>query len=78
MADERTLIICEPSTGFWKYHIREVGPEGPKYGGGAGPALCGRKMGWDMEGWALEEYGVWNPDHLPVSWCQECKRLAGL
>jgi len=73
---EGKLVICETNTSTWSYHIREVGPEGPKPGGGAGPALCGQdNMGWDMEGWDLKHYGT-GPGHLPMSWCKECGKLA--
>jgi hypothetical protein len=46
--------FCEPVTAIamGKWHIREVGPEGLKFGGGVpNDALCGRELrfGWDME-----------------------------
>lgn len=48
------FAFCEPvtATPMSKEHIRPVGPEGLKLGGGVPvPALCGRDlhMGWDLE-----------------------------
>jgi len=48
-----TLAFCEPvtATPFSHEHIRTVGPEGLKLGGGApNTVLCGRDLygGWDL------------------------------
>jgi hypothetical protein len=67
------IVIAETVSGVWSYHLREVGPEGLKLGGGAPPALCGAKLGWDtqipLEAWGTE-------DRIPSTWCDECKKLA--
>lgn len=54
IATERVLAFCEPvhARPMGQEHIREVGPEGFKYGGGIPvAALCGFNvvMGWDMQ-----------------------------
>lgn len=48
-----TLALCETSTAgpLTPNHVRQVGPEGLKLGGGIPtPALCGRDLrgGWDL------------------------------
>lgn len=57
MSEQKTekvrLAFCEPSSATVrsKEHIRVVGPEGFKYGGGIPtPALCGYDLrhGWDL------------------------------
>lgn len=72
---EGDLVICETETSTWSYHLRRVGPEGPKFSGGAGTALCGRKVGWDTR-IPLATYG--EKSHLPERWCAKCAELAGL
>ena len=71
---EGDLIICETASSTWNYHLRQIGPEGPMYGGGAGNALCGQKLGWDTL-IPLDQYGS-PPDHIPIHWCSECAELA--
>ena len=66
------LVVAETATSTWHYHIREVGPEGLKPGGGAPPALCGAKLGWDTK-IPLEAWGT--KDHIPSVWCSKCEEL---
>lgn len=62
--------FCETAaaSGASPWHIRKLGPAGPKYGGGAdSPALCGRRM--DLGGWDL--YVVITTEHLKHA-CRAC------
>lgn len=44
------IIISETATSTWNYHLRELGEDGPKYGGGVDLiSVCGIKLGWDTE-----------------------------
>lgn len=63
------IVISETATSTWHYHLREVGPEGLKPGGGAPPALCGARLGWDTK-IPLEAWGI--KDHIPSVWCDKC------
>ena len=72
---EGDLIICETDTSTWNYHLRRIGPEGPKYSGGAGVALCGAKVGWDTR-IPLSVYG--EKSHLPEHWCAACEAAAAV
>jgi len=67
-----TLVISETVSGTWNYHLRRVGPEGIKLGGGAPPALCGQKLGWDTK-IPLKAWGT--KDHIPSVWCSKCEEL---
>ena len=67
------VVICETASSVYAYHLRVVGPEGPKMGGGAPDALCGKKVGWDTS-IPLSAYGI--RDHLPSHWCKKCLELA--
>lgn len=41
--------FCE-TTAAIVWHIRQLGPAGPKYGGGADtPTLCGGQAAWDVQ-----------------------------
>lgn len=52
---DKTFSYCEHVTAMGPWHIREVGPEGIKLGGGAGPALCFAPRGWTwMNGWDID------------------------
>ena len=64
--------IAETTSSTWHYHIRRVGPEGLKHGGGAPPALCGAKLGWDTK-IPLEAWGT--KDHIPSVWCWQCQSI---
>ncbi len=65
-------VIAETSTSYFNYHLREVKPGAEKYSGGAGPALCGQKLGWDTR-IPLGAYG--KIDHLPSTWCEKCLEI---
>ena len=67
------LIISETASAVWNYHLREVQDGQEKYGGGAGDALCGRKLGWDTE-IPLSVYGT--KSHIPEHWCKKCLEIA--
>ena len=69
---KKELVVCETSTSTGSYHLRVVGPEGKKMGGGAPDSLCGRKMGWDTL-IPLSSYGLpGNYGHC----CKKCLELA--
>ena len=70
------LIISETDTSLWSYHLRLIGPEGTKFGGGAPNALCGQKLGWDTR----LPLTAWNSQlkHQPFSYCKQCQQIAGL
>ncbi len=68
------LVIAETATSMWSYHLRQV-EDGRLYpGGGAPPALCGAKLGWDTK-IPLTAWGI--KDHIPSSWCATCATKAG-
>lgn len=67
------LLIAETASSTWNYHLRLVEEGQEKFGGGAGPALCGAKLGWDTE-IPLTVYGT--KSHLPEKWCSKCQELA--
>lgn len=67
------LVISETPSSTWHYHLRKVGPEGRKYGGAVGKALCGAELGWDTT-IPLAAYG--KRDHITSRWCQECQGIA--
>jgi len=68
--DLKPLSFCE--TGFAMsapWHLRRLSDAGPKYGGGADtPALCGRKVAWDIDVPVTPER-LDNPDIT----CAKCK-----
>ncbi len=67
------LVVSETPTSTWNYHLREV-VGGKKYlGGGAPPALCGAKLGWDTQ-IPLIAYG--QRSHLPEKWCKRCREIS--
>ena len=69
-----TLAISETETSTYHYHLRIIGKEGFKFGGGSGlKALCGNPVGWDTQ-IPVKSWGV--KDHVPAYWCQECKKIA--
>ena len=77
MAKKKTpeFAFCEPvmavAAGLW--HIRRVGPEGPKLGGNATAPLCWSSRGWDwINGWDLDVEIT--PHHLGHC-CPECRKL---
>ncbi len=72
-----TLTVSETVTSTWNYHLRKVGPEGLRPSGGVGlVALCGKKLGWDMEHTSVE-YFMQNPEPGRL-WhpCSKCHELA--
>jgi hypothetical protein len=70
----KRLVISETATGTYHYHLRLVGPEGTKPGGGAGlESLCGKPVGWDTN-MPLEAWGT--KDDVPSHWCSKCAELA--
>lgn len=70
----QVLVVSETKTSTWTYHLRLVVPGEEKYGGGAGPALCGRELGWDTK-IPLSAYGA-RRDHIPTSYCEVCRKIA--
>ncbi len=55
MATPRSFSFCEHVTATGPWHIREVGPEGLKFGGGAKTSLChAHEPTWWINGWDLE------------------------
>jgi hypothetical protein len=66
------LVISETATSTYHYHLREVGEEGIKLGGGAGKAVCGAVVGWDTK-ISVSAWGI--KDHLPSRWCGKCAEL---
>jgi len=67
--------FCEPVTAssHSRWHIRKVGPEGLKLGGGASAPLCFPERGWDwINGWDLEV--AITEQHLGCA-CQMCRKL---
>jgi hypothetical protein len=67
------LVIAETSTSTWHYHLREVIDDEVYLTGGAPPALCGAKLGWDTS-FPLE---LWNrKSHIPEHFCQACTKLS--
>lgn len=54
------LVIAETEASNWHYHLRRV-VDGKLYpGGGAPPALCGARLGWDttqpLSSWGLRSH----------------------
>jgi hypothetical protein len=70
----KQLVVSETATSTWHYHLREVGEEGLKLGGGAPPAICGAKLGWDTK----IPIKAWGVRDGYSSWCEECRKKAGL
>ena len=68
------LLVSETASSTWNYHLRLVEEGKEKYGGGAGEALCGRKLGWDTE-IPLSCYNSIG-SHIPDHWCKECLKIA--
>jgi hypothetical protein len=68
------LMISETSTSTWNYHLRLVTKGQEKFSGGAGPALCGKPLGWDMK-YPLSAYGQ-VASNIPQKWCSECLKIA--
>ena len=66
------LVIAETETSTWNYHIRRIEADGLFLGGGAPPALCGAKVGWDTL-IPLSTYG--SKDGLS-HWCPKCLKIA--
>ena len=68
--------FCESSvaTGMWRWHIRKIGTDGRKPGGGASSPLCfiheGRTWtnGWDIEVPMTEH-------HMRENACRKCLAL---
>jgi hypothetical protein len=79
-----TLAYCETSsaTVLSPHHVRVVGPEGLKTGGGApGSALCGRNLrhGWDIRETTAAELASdrVEPDrNHPGHTCRGCRDAA--
>ena len=67
------LVISETETSTWNYHLRVIGEEGFKPSGGAPPALCGRKLGWDTQA-SIESWG--RKSHIPEKYCAACANAA--
>lgn len=75
----QTLSYCErvTATPMSPVHIRTVGPEGRKLGGGIpGPALCGAEVrnGWDLPTdvpTTLDQYAA-IPQDRPGRMCLRC------
>jgi hypothetical protein len=69
------LSIAETETSTC-YHLRAVGPEGLKPGGGLQrryPALCGANVAWDTS----IPLAAWNSaSDIPESWCATCAAIA--
>lgn len=65
----KRLIVAETATSTWNYHLRLVEPGKEMYGGGAGDAICGAKLGWDTK-IPVESYGKVR-DRL-FRWCDAC------
>ena len=63
------LVVCETRSSVWSYHLRVLGNEGFKPGGGDIVSLCSKKMGWDTR-IPLATYG--KPGNTPSSWCSVC------
>jgi hypothetical protein len=67
------FVVCETRAAVWSYHLRVIGSEGFKPGGGDITSLCGKKMGWDtripLEAWGKKGN---TPDH----WCATCETIA--
>lgn len=79
------LAFCEPGNAMamGKEHVRVVGPEGHKYGGGIpGAALCGRDLrkGWDLQRQvtadAIRTLGTARPGDGHVWLCADCGTAA--
>ena len=66
------LVIAETATSTWSYHLRRVIDGRLFLSGGAPPALCGARLGWDTQ-MPLESWG--QRSHVPSSWCQDCARI---
>jgi len=69
-----TLVISETATSTWNYHLREVVGGKVYLSGGAPPALCGRKLGWDTT-MPISAWGA--KSHIPESWCAKCAQFLG-
>jgi hypothetical protein len=67
-----TVVICETRTSTWSYHLRIIGPEGFKPGGGDLTSICNKKMGWDTRV-PLSAWG--KPGNTPAHWCKECEQI---
>jgi len=66
-----TYTIAETSTSTWSYHIREV--HGKLFlSGGAPPALCGSKLGWDIKT-PVDSWG--HTGFAPIKWCAKCEEI---
>jgi len=63
------LVVCETRSAVWSYHLRVIGGEGFKPGGGYINALCGRAMGWDTR-IPLATYG--KKGNTSSTWCEAC------
>lgn len=68
------LIVSETAISTWNYHLRLIEEGQEKYGGGAGYALCGEKLGWDTE-IPLKYYNSIG-SHIPEHWCKKCLKIA--
>lgn len=69
----KRLMISETHYSISNYHLRlvEVGQE--KFGGNAGFAICGSKIGWDTR-IPLKGYG--EKDHVGSKFCKFCLEIA--
>lgn len=66
------LVIAETETSTWNYHLREVVDEKYWFGGGAPPALCGAKLGWDTKIPLMS----WLSKDGMSKYCAKCEKLA--
>ena len=71
----KRLVVSETPSSTWHYHLREVVPGHEKYGGAAGPALCGHELGWDTKV-PIGAYVPGRKSHHPGSFCKKCYDLA--
>jgi hypothetical protein len=68
------LVVCETRIAVWNYHLRIIGKEGFKPGGGEGlTSLCLREMGWDTH---VPVSAYHKPSTTPAHWCDDCWDVA--
>jgi hypothetical protein len=68
------LVVAETKHSVWSYHLRAVVPGDEKFGGGAGPAVCGSELGWDTK-IPISSYGL-KAKHIPEKYCTRCAEVA--
>ena len=66
------FVIAETATATWHYHWREVVDGRLHLGGGAPPALCGEKLGWDTR---IQPSVYGTKCHIPEVWCAACEAI---